>query len=114
MIRHLRAFTLTVFAVTLASPQLIRAQVQQTGAAADPTKKRAMTIEDYARWRTIETSQLSGDGKWVAYVLRLTNVPQADSKPALPQIKQSACVSLRLSLLASHGNAKAMAKQVIE
>jgi dipeptidyl aminopeptidase/acylaminoacyl peptidase len=55
--------------------------VQQAGGA--DRVKRAMTIDDYSRWRTIEGAQISGDGKWVAYVLRNTNVPQADSKPVL-------------------------------
>src|SRR5258708_24982038 len=45
--------------------------------------KRAITIEDYARWRTISGAQLSGDGKWVAYGLAFTNLPTADTKPVL-------------------------------
>ena len=42
-----------------------------------------VTIDDYAKWRTIDAAQLSGDGKWVAYGLRLTNVPATDTKPVL-------------------------------
>src|ERR1043166_2263530 len=75
-----RLFALIAFAVAL--PVGLRAQVQQAGAT-DPMKKKALSIEDYARWRTIEGAQLSGDGKYAAYVLRLTNVPQADTKPVM-------------------------------
>jgi dipeptidyl aminopeptidase/acylaminoacyl peptidase len=63
--------------------------VQQAGntpaanTTADPTHKRALSIEDYSRWRTIEGAQISSDGKYAAYVLRQTNVPQADSKPVM-------------------------------
>ncbi|NBS60104.1 MAG: hypothetical protein EBS65_24310, partial [Betaproteobacteria bacterium] len=42
-----------------------------------------MTIDDYAKWRTIEGAQISSDGKWVAYATRLTNLPAADTKPVL-------------------------------
>jgi len=52
-------------------------------AAPDKDKKKALSISDYSRWRTIEGAQISADGKWVAYVLRLTNVPTADAKPEL-------------------------------
>jgi hypothetical protein len=45
--------------------------------------KKALTIADYSRWRTINGAQLSGDGKWVAYGLAFTNVPQAETKPVL-------------------------------
>ncbi len=48
-----------------------------------PTTKRALTVEDYTKWRTINGAQLSPDGKWVAYGLALTNVPTTDTKPVL-------------------------------
>jgi dipeptidyl aminopeptidase/acylaminoacyl peptidase len=63
--------------------------VQQTGApnanapAADPSRKKALSIEDYSRWRSIEGAQISSDGKYAAYVFRQMNVPQADSRPVL-------------------------------
>jgi dipeptidyl aminopeptidase/acylaminoacyl peptidase len=79
--RAVRALVVTTLFVPLVSSS-VSAQVRQAGAA-DPASKRAMTIDDYARWKTIEGAQLSGDGKWVAYVLRLTNVPTTDSKPVL-------------------------------
>src|SRR5207244_11858518 len=63
-------------------PRIHAPAVKQTGAA-DPTMKRAMTIEDYARWRTINGAAISGDGKWVAYGVAFTNVPTTASKPVL-------------------------------
>lgn len=33
----------------------------------DPDIKKALSIADYARWRTIETPTISSDGKWVAW-----------------------------------------------
>ncbi len=45
--------------------------------------KKALTIDDYTRWRAIVGQQISGDGKWVAYTLQLTNVVPAESKPVL-------------------------------
>jgi hypothetical protein len=69
-----------LFATLSVAP--LSAQIKQTGSA-DPMTKRPLTIDDYARWKNIEGAQISGDGKWVAYVLRLTNVPQTDSKPVL-------------------------------
>jgi len=47
-----------------------------------PTKK-AMTIDDYTKWRSIERQVISGDGKWVAYALQTTNVVAAEAKPVL-------------------------------
>ncbi|MCK7491055.1 MAG: hypothetical protein MZW92_04250 [Comamonadaceae bacterium] len=33
-----------------------------------------MTVDDYAKWKAISAQVLSPDGKWLAYVLELTNV----------------------------------------
>ncbi len=52
-------------------------------AQAPAPAKKAMTVEDYAKWRTIAGQSISGDGKWVAYVLELTNVVPAETKPVL-------------------------------
>ncbi len=62
------------------------ASVGTVGAAQDsstPRAKKILSVADYTRWRTIENAQISGDGRWVASVLRLTNVPNNDSKPEL-------------------------------
>ncbi len=52
------------------------------GGAAAPAKK-AMTVDDYSKWRTISTQALSADGKWLVYVLELTNVLPAETKPVM-------------------------------
>jgi dipeptidyl aminopeptidase/acylaminoacyl peptidase len=45
--------------------------------------KKVLSIEDYTKWRSISSQEISGDGKWVAYVLQLTNVPTTETKPVL-------------------------------
>lgn len=51
------------------------------GTSAEAQSKKVLTIDDYARWRSIENSRISPDGNWVAYVLRHNNA--LDQKPAL-------------------------------
>ncbi len=53
--------------------------VAQTPAPA----KKAMTIDDYTKWRTISGQEMSSDGKWLVYTLQGTNVPSAEAKPVL-------------------------------
>jgi dipeptidyl aminopeptidase/acylaminoacyl peptidase len=48
--------------------------------AAQSTRK-ILTIDDYARWRSIENSRISGDGNIVAYGFRFPNA--LDPKPVL-------------------------------
>jgi dipeptidyl aminopeptidase/acylaminoacyl peptidase len=72
--RHVALFVF-VLAVALAAAHAL------PGAQA-PAKK-AMTIDDYTKWRSIERPVMSGDGKWVAYTLQLTNVVPAEAKPVL-------------------------------
>ena len=45
--------------------------------------KKALSVEDYSRWRAINGQAISGDGKWVTYVLSQTNTAPADAKPVL-------------------------------
>jgi dipeptidyl aminopeptidase/acylaminoacyl peptidase len=52
-------------------------------AAAPAPAKKAMTVDDYSKWRTISAQALSADGKWLAYVLELTNVMPGETKPEL-------------------------------
>jgi len=47
------------------------------------TAPRALTVDDYSRWRSINDQEISGDGKWVSYVLRFTNTKSEDAKPVL-------------------------------
>jgi dipeptidyl aminopeptidase/acylaminoacyl peptidase len=80
--RKQSAVFLVALAVALAALALPQAQTVQ---------KKALTIDDYSKWRSIERPVMSGDGKWVAYTLRfgvvadgrLTNVLPADAKPVL-------------------------------
>jgi hypothetical protein len=58
------------------------AVAQSPGGAQTPTKK-VLGVEDYSRWRSINGSAISGDGKWVTYVLAQTNTAPADAKPVL-------------------------------
>src|SRR5262249_29936626 len=45
--------------------------------------KRVLGADDYTKWRSINGQEISGDGKWVAYTLQLTNTPPAEAKPVL-------------------------------
>ena len=51
--------------------------------AAQPAARKALTVEDYTKWRSISSQEISGDGKWVAYTLQLTNTVAAEAKPVL-------------------------------
>jgi dienelactone hydrolase len=48
---------------------------------AQSTAKKALAVEDYTRWRAITSSEISGDGSWVAYGVSQTNTAPADAKP---------------------------------
>jgi dipeptidyl aminopeptidase/acylaminoacyl peptidase len=45
--------------------------------------KKVLTIDDYAKWRTVSDQEISPDGKWVAYGLRYLNTLPDDAKPVL-------------------------------
>jgi hypothetical protein len=51
--------------------------------AAQPAARRVLGVEDYTKWRSISGQEISGDGKWVAYTLQLTNTVAAEAKPVL-------------------------------
>ena len=44
---------------------------QAAPAEAPSAARKAMTIDDYTKWRSISGQEMSGDGKWVAYTLQL-------------------------------------------
>jgi dipeptidyl aminopeptidase/acylaminoacyl peptidase len=52
-------------------------------AAASAPAKKAMTVDDYSKWRTISDQALSPDGKWLAYVLESINVLPGETKPEM-------------------------------
>jgi len=43
--------------------------------------KKVLSVDDYARWKSIENSRISGDGNWVAYGTRHPNA--LDPQPAV-------------------------------
>lgn len=47
------------------------------------SSKKVLSIDDYAKWRTIDNALISPDGKWASYGLRFTNTTTADAKPVL-------------------------------
>ena len=51
--------------------------------AAQAPAKKAMTVDDYTKWKSITDPAISGDGKWVTYVLQTTNVPTEQTRPCL-------------------------------
>ena len=70
------------FLVVVLPFSTLRAQTQ-AGAPADPKVKKALTVDDYTKWKSINSSSISGDGKWVTYVLALTNTTPQESKPVM-------------------------------
>ncbi|HKW01380.1 MAG TPA: hypothetical protein VJN96_16265, partial [Vicinamibacterales bacterium] len=49
--------------------------------------KKTLTVEDYTKWRNISSSEISGDGNWVAYGVAQSNTLPAESKPVLHLLK---------------------------
>ena len=77
-LRALSGVLLATFVAAGAAAQTASPPAAQNGGAA---AKKVLSIEDYARWRSIETARISGDGEWVAYGLRYTNT--LDTRPVL-------------------------------
>ena len=76
-----RRLTLTV--MTLAVTWI----AAYTLAAAQAPTKKALTPDDYTKWKSISGQEISGDGNWVAYSLQLTNTVAAEAKPVLHLVK---------------------------
>ena len=77
--RHLARAVPALF-LSLSFASVVVAQSPTTG-------KRAMTIDDYTRWRSISGASISGDGKWVTYGLSQMNTAPADAKPVLHLVR---------------------------
>jgi dipeptidyl aminopeptidase/acylaminoacyl peptidase len=75
----------TRVALLLAVVSTMAAPVSRVGAQAAP--KKALSIDDYSKWKSIGNQSISGDGKWVAYVLSATNTAPADAKPVLHLVR---------------------------
>jgi hypothetical protein len=65
------AIALTALALTVVVP------------SAQTSSKKALTVDDYTKWKSISDPAISSDGKWVTYVLQTTNVPQDQTRPVL-------------------------------
>ena len=59
------------------------APIATSQATAETAEKKALTVDDYASWRSISGQQISDDGKWVTYVLQFSNTPADEVKPVL-------------------------------
>ncbi|HEV8496552.1 MAG TPA: prolyl oligopeptidase family serine peptidase [Gemmatimonadaceae bacterium] len=81
----MRRIAYAFFAVVL-SITSVHAQTQ-AGAPSDPKVKKALTVDDYTKWKSINSSSISGDGKWVTYVLALMNTTPPESKPVMHLIR---------------------------
>jgi dipeptidyl aminopeptidase/acylaminoacyl peptidase len=69
--------------ITRLAIALLALAVTYVAPLAQAPVKKPLTIEDYTKWRTITDQAISGDGKWITYVLQLANTIQAESKPVL-------------------------------
>ena len=49
--------------------------------------KKALTVDDYSKWRSISGQEISGDGQWVTYGLSLTNTAPTETKPVLHLVR---------------------------
>jgi dipeptidyl aminopeptidase/acylaminoacyl peptidase len=80
-----------IFAVSVALPSAqtqtqAPAQTQaqtQPQAPATAGAKKAITVADYSKWRSVSASEMSDDGKWVAFGYSFMNTLPADAKPVL-------------------------------
>jgi dipeptidyl aminopeptidase/acylaminoacyl peptidase len=86
--RSRRLATLLLALVVAFGSAYVLAAPQTAPAAAVPAApaqgvKKALTVDDYIKWRSISGQEISGDGHWVTYGLAFTNTLPADAKPAL-------------------------------
>ena len=78
--RSLVAATLAAIAAAPAESLFAQAAAQS---APGTSAKKVLGVDDYSKWRAIEGAQISGNGRWVASVLRYSNVLPNDGKPVL-------------------------------
>ena len=85
----LRRFAAVAIVLAVALAGATALPTAQTGGqpaaqtAAPTAAKKALTVDDYTKWRSIAGQEVSADGKWVAYTLQLTNTLPAEAKPVL-------------------------------
>ena len=80
------------------------ATVQQSGAPASAARtddtKRAMTVADYAKWRTIRDVAISDDGTWASYGYQQRRVDDTlfvKNLDGAGRVEASACLARRSS-----------------
>lgn len=71
----------SLIAFTLAAVAPVPIAVAQTAT------KKVLSVDDYSKWKSIGNQSISGDGKWVAYVVSATNTDPADAKPVLHLVR---------------------------
>ncbi len=72
-----------VWATVTPLAQNAPAPAPAAAATAAQAAKKTLTLDDYSTWKTISGQEISGDAKWVAYVLQTSNVPTTETKPVL-------------------------------
>jgi dienelactone hydrolase len=80
---HARRTTIATLFVAAAFSIAARAVPAQSPA------KKVLSVDDYAKWRAIDGSSISGDGKWVTYVLSFTNTAPNNAKPVMHLVRLS-------------------------
>ena len=68
---------------TTLSALVLSVAAATAGAQPSAREKKVLSVDDYAKWRTIDNAIISSDGKWVAYTLRFSNTLPNDAKPLL-------------------------------
>jgi dipeptidyl aminopeptidase/acylaminoacyl peptidase len=79
--RFARAIALAILPASILAQNAANAPVATP--AANTQAKKALTINDYSRWRQINGAQLSPNGQWLSFGLQFTNVNTPDLKPEL-------------------------------
>ena len=91
MLKHLRpratAIAIGVAVLIAFLPALLSAQ----------PAKRAITLDDLAKFKTVADPQRSPDGKWVAYVVRSTDVEKDKSESDLWMVSWDGTQTVRLT-----------------
>ncbi len=69
------------------APVLVVAFSSAFALTAQTAAKKVLTVDDYTRWRSITSQEISGDGVWVAYGVALTNTAPNETKPVQHLLK---------------------------
>jgi dipeptidyl aminopeptidase/acylaminoacyl peptidase len=84
--RRAGALTMLLGAMFASTYALVAQQAPASSPApaqAAAAGKKVLTVDDYTKWRSINSQEMSGDGKWVSYGVSFSNTATADAKPVL-------------------------------